>query len=221
MLNSDTEVCVLCGEVGHIGVDCGANICFLCLETGHRFSQCGEIGDDLEDRDEDNGKEQNMPVFQQKKPFLKLRNIETLLEKPTNIKIMEIVHDDYAENVTIQFDEKMSSLKLMWKSSASMDMLMTSRNSALGVIHMEEGERVRRAPAPPTASLLFSPGEEFDAQRSLDSLLEPGVKDSKAQSTIMDWDEAGDRSLMEWQEEEEPDRVRKRKRKTNIRWSHH
>ena len=30
----------------------------------------------------------------------------------------------------------------------------------------------------------------------------------------MDWDEAGDRSLMEWQEEEEPDRVRKRKRET-------
>ena len=27
----------------------------------------------------------------------------------------------------------------------------------------------------------------------------------------MDWDEAGDRSLMEWQEQEEPDRVRKRK----------
>ena len=59
------------------------------------------------------------------KPFLKLRNIETLLEKPTNIKIMEIVHDDYAENVTIQFDEKMSRLKVMWKSSASKIILQT------------------------------------------------------------------------------------------------
>ena len=33
----------------------------------------------------------------------------------------------------------------------------------------------------------------------------------------MDWDEAGDRSLMEWQEQEEPDRVRRRKRKASIR----
>ena len=133
MFNSDSEVCVLCGEVGHIGVDCVANICILCLETEHRFSQCGEIGDDLEDRDEDNGKEQNMPVFQQKKPFLKLRNIEALLEKPTNIKIIEIVHDDYAENVTIQFDEKMSSLKLMWKSSASKIILQTFKEDFCGL----------------------------------------------------------------------------------------
>ena len=107
MLNSDTEVCVLCGEVGHIGVDCGANICILCLETGHWFNQCGEIGDDLEDRDGDNGKEQNMPV--------------------------EIVHDDYAENVTIQFDEKMSSLKLMWKSSASKIILQTFKEDFCGL----------------------------------------------------------------------------------------
>ena len=43
------------------------------------------------------------------------------------------------------------------------------------------------------------------------------MKDRRAQSTIMDWDEAGDRSLMEWQEEEEPDRVKKRKRKSSKR----
>ena len=79
---------------------------------------------------------------------------------------------------------------------------------------MEEGECVRRAPAPPTASILFNPGEEREAHRSLDSLLEPEEKESTAKSTIMDWDEAGDRSLMEWQEEEEPERVRKRKRET-------
>ena len=39
------------------------------------------------------------------------------------------------------------------------------------------------------------------------------MKDSRIQSAIMDWDDMGDRSLMEWQEGEEPDRVRKRKRK--------
>ena len=33
----------------------------------------------------------------------------------------------------------------------------------------------------------------------------------------MNWDDAGDRKLMEWQKEEEPDRVRKRKRKSNKR----
>ena len=33
----------------------------------------------------------------------------------------------------------------------------------------------------------------------------------------MDWDDVGDRSLMEWQEEEEPDMVRKRKRKPSKR----
>ena len=59
---------------------------------------------------------------------------------------------------------------------------------------------------------LFAPGEEREAHRSLDSLLGPEEKESTAKSTIMDWDEAGDRSLMEWQEEEEPERVRKRKR---------
>ena len=91
-------------------------------------------------------------------------------------------------------------------------MLMDLQELSLGVIHMEEGECVRRAPAPPTVSFFFGPGEESDAHRSLDSLLEPRVKDSKARSTIMDWDEAGDRSLIEWQKEEKP--VRKRKRET-------
>ena len=33
----------------------------------------------------------------------------------------------------------------------------------------------------------------------------------------MDWEDAGDRSLMEWQEVEEPDRVRKRKKKSSKR----
>ena len=91
-------------------------------------------------------------------------------------------------------------------------MLMDLQELSLGVTHMDEGEWVRRAPAPPTASILFDPGEEREAHRSLDSLLEPEEKESTAKSTIMDWDEAGDRSLMEWQEEEEPERVRKRKR---------
>ena len=77
---------------------------------------------------------------------------------------------------------------------------------------MDEGEWVRRAPAPPTASILFDPGEEREAHRSLDSLLEPEEKESTAKCAIMDWDEEGDRSLMEWQDEEEPERTRKRKR---------
>ena len=60
-------------------------------------------------------------------------------------------------------------------------------------------------------------GEENAAHQNLDNLLEPREKDCQTQSAIMDWDNEDDRSLMEWQEEEEPDRIRKRKRKSNKR----
>ena len=70
-------------------------------------------------------------------------------------------------------------------------MLMDLQELSLGVIHIEEGECVRRSPTPPTASLLFSPGEENAAHQNLDSLLELREKDSRTQSAIMDWDDAG------------------------------
>ena len=96
-----------------------------------------------------------------------------------------------------------------------MDLLL--QELSLGIVNMEVGECTRRMFTPPTASLLFSPGEETAGHLNLDNMLEPRKQDCQTQSAIMDWDDDGDRSLMEWQEEEEPDRIRKRKRKSNHR----
>ena len=48
-------------------------------------------------------------------------------------------------------------------------------------------------------------------------MLEPRKQDCQTRSAIMDWDDDGDRSLMEWYEEKKTDRNRKRKRKSSHR----
>ena len=103
MSNSDIEVCVLCGEVGHIGVDCEANICILCLETGHRFSQCGEDQEGKEPEISD-VVEIVFDDFEEKYIFKK--KMEDLLckwEKSTSKTILQTFKEDFCGLCFISF----------------------------------------------------------------------------------------------------------------------
>ena len=54
------------------------------------------------------------------------------------------------------------------------------------LLKLSRKKHERMEVTPPTASLLFSPGEENAAHLNLDSLLEPKRKNSRTQSAIMD-----------------------------------
>jgi hypothetical protein len=69
------------------------------------------VGEVMEDREE------VKLETEQTRPFLKLKNINTLLEKPENVDVVEIVHDDYEENANYKFQKKMTCLLHKWKSS--------------------------------------------------------------------------------------------------------
>ena len=76
-----------------------ANICILCLEEGHRYLEC-ETREVTEDREE----------TEQDRPFIKLKDVNSLLENPETPDIVEIVHDDYEETANRKFQKKMASL---------------------------------------------------------------------------------------------------------------
>jgi hypothetical protein len=105
-MSTSEPKCVLCSEVGHIGKDCMANICILCLEEGHRYLEC-ETREVVEDEEET-----EQPQF-----FLKLKDINKLLEHPEYPDIVEIVHDDDEEKTNHKFQKKMTGLLHKWKLS--------------------------------------------------------------------------------------------------------
>jgi len=43
MIKNVAVVCVLCGEVGHMGKDCKEVVCILCCARGHLMEECGDI----------------------------------------------------------------------------------------------------------------------------------------------------------------------------------
>ena len=63
-------------------------------------------------------------------------------------------------------------------------------------------------------------GKEEEARRKLDVMMDPGGKDSPTKNTTMDL-YINEESLMEWGEEEEPVRSRKRKRRSSKRVQGH
>jgi len=104
-VNDVAVVCVLCGELGHMGKDCKEVVCILCCARGHLMEECGDIiieESDVDIKVHDDRVEEATSGSKFQKPAIRLKNLNDLIDSDGKVVSLEEVTTPKAVPTTLE-----------------------------------------------------------------------------------------------------------------------
>jgi len=86
-------VCVLCGELGHMGKDCKEVVCILCCARGHLMEECGDIiieESDVDIKVHDERVGEPTSGSKPQKPAIRLKSLNDLIDSDGDSKVVSL-----------------------------------------------------------------------------------------------------------------------------------